>query len=260
MNRAVVRAPRMRSQRIPFACVLCLSWLLIGGGSGTAIAATAAAAATDAQVFAGDALPAPVGTARDDEFGVGSHQPALERRVWMWQWQATPSGVQGAWSDHLLPAPDAAHRNPLRWPLPAEEWRVAQVLLDGRPLEDSAVRALGAWQGFRPSFDALPPNLAASFQPEGDGLGTADDPQHPAIGDLHVAWREWRLLPLSGRVQLDGNVWRLRPAASAAPTVVAAAAADTPPSRHLAWLLAAGVAVLALVLLLLRRRTRPQRR
>ncbi len=219
---------------------------------------------TAAPALASDALPEPVGVARDADFGVGSHHFALQRRVWMWQWQTTPAGVQGSWSEQLLPSPDATHRNPARWPLPAQEWQVQEMRLAGQPIAEGAVRALGAWHALRPSFDALSPNMAATFQPEGDGLGTADDPQHPAIGDLHVAWREWRLPPLAGRVQLDGNEWRLRPAAGITPAV---AVADTPApnasSRHLAWLLGAGagagVAVLALALLL-RRRTRSRRR
>lgn len=198
------------------------------------------------------ALPVPVGTVKDQEFGVTTHHVALQRRVWMWQWQATPAGVRAGWSERLLPSPDARHRNPASWPLPAGEWRASAVEVAGHPLSEAAIRTLGGWQVLRPSFDALPPNIAVTFQPEGDGLGSADDPQHPAIGDLHVAWREWRLLPLVGRVRLVSGRWQPIVAMASPPGPNAAAR-----EGHGAWLAwIAGIGLLGVIGWRLRQRRR----
>ena len=60
-------------------------------------------------------------------------------------------------------------------PLHGREWRAA-VTLEGKPLADALIDRLGQWRDFRPNFSALPGNMAATFQPEGGGLGSADNP------------------------------------------------------------------------------------
>jgi uncharacterized membrane protein YecN with MAPEG domain len=80
-------------------------------------------------------------------------------------------------------------------------------MLDGKPLDRSVIEQLGQWRLFRPNFSALPGNLAATFQPEGDGLGTAENPLAPQVGDLRIGWRELTFPPLEGRVLLRDGVW-----------------------------------------------------
>ena len=148
---------------------------------------------------------------RDPDFRVGTHAFGLERAVEMLQWRATPRGYERAWSrapvDSRNFPPD--RRNPAEWPLPSRRW-LAPATLAGRPVDPAAILALGEWRQFRPGFNRLPANLAATFQPEGDGLGSADDPLAPRVGDLRVRWRELVLPPLQGQLELRGGIWRLK--------------------------------------------------
>jgi uncharacterized membrane protein YecN with MAPEG domain len=69
------------------------------------------------------------------------------------------------------------------------------------------IEQFGQWRQFRPNFSALPGNLAATFQPEGDGLGSAENPLDPQVGDLRIGWRELTLPALQGRVALERGTW-----------------------------------------------------
>lgn len=148
---------------------------------------------------------------RDVDFGVGTHQAALERHVEMYQWTQADGGYRRSWRDTLVDSSGFApgHDNPTSMPLQSREWR-AKVTLDGKPLEDALVARLGQWRSMRPSFSALPGNMAATFQPEGEGLGSADNPLAPKIGDLRITWRELVLPPLDDKLVLghDGR-WTL---------------------------------------------------
>ncbi|HSR65224.1 MAG TPA: TMEM43 family protein [Xanthomonadaceae bacterium] len=150
---------------------------------------------------------------RDLDFGVAARAAGLERRVEMLQWTRTAQGYARAWSDEPIDASRFApgHANPVDWPLPARRWLARSVTLDGRPLDPAVIAALGTWQDIRPSFDALPGNMAATFQPEGDGLGSADNPLDPQVGDLRIRWRALALPPLQGRVVLRDGRWELAP-------------------------------------------------
>jgi MYXO-CTERM domain-containing protein len=53
--------------------------------------------------------------------------------------------------------------------------------------------------------------MAVTFQPEGDGLGSADNPLAPEIGDLRIRWRELVLPSLQGQVRLVAGRWQLGP-------------------------------------------------
>jgi uncharacterized membrane protein YecN with MAPEG domain len=86
-------------------------------------------------------------------------------------------------------------------------WTAQQVTLDDKPVDRSVIEQYGQWRLFRPNFSALPGNLAATFQPEGDGLGSAENPLDPQIGDLRIGWRELTLPPLKGRVSLERGTW-----------------------------------------------------
>ena len=216
------------------------------------------------------AAPQPEAPVRDVEFGVVVRQFGLERRVEMLQWQATPGGYRRIWSDEPIDASrfDAAHANPVDWPLPGRRWLAPSATLDGKPLDPAVIGALGEWQDFRPSFNALPGNMAATFQPEGDGLGSADNPLAPEVGDLRIRWRQLVLPPLQGRVRLVGGRWELAPpdhddVAAVAPSPVPADPAtpspspDAKPGRSATpWWLGGGALVVLLVAAVARRRRR----
>ena len=133
-----------------------------------------------------------------------------------------------------------AYRNPGEFPLQARYWIAGDARLGGKPIDDDVLKEFGRWRDFRPGFSALPANLAATFQPEGDGLGTADNPLEPQVGDLRVHWRVLELPPLAGKVALQGGVWI--PASDA---VAVVASSDTvtdgtsaKPARWWWWLVA----------------------
>lgn len=205
-------------------------------------------------------LPQPEKSPRDAEFGVVSRRFGLERRVEMYQWRAAGQGYEKVWS--ATPIASAAfapgHDNPETLPLAGRRFLAATVTLDGRRLDPEVVARLGEWREFRPNFSALPGNLSATFQPEGDGLGSAENPLDPQIGDLRVTWRELTLPPLDGKVALQGGVWKLQPQAAAQP--VAEAGMPMPPGskRTLGWLIGAGIFLLAILVIitLLRNRRR----
>jgi len=157
--------------------------------------------------------PQPDRTVRDPEFGVRARHLGLERRVAMLQWQRGPGGYAKAWSEALVDSSgfDPGHRNPPAFPLHGRRWLARVVTVDGKPLDPSVLAALGIWRDFRPSFNALPANLAATFQPEGDGLGSADNPLDPQIGDLRIRWRDLDLPPLDDRLVLREGRWQLSP-------------------------------------------------
>lgn len=147
---------------------------------------------------------------RDPDFGVETRHPGLQRHVEMYQWTRDGSGYALAWRGARVDSSGFApgHENPRSMPLREREWR-APVRLDGRRVPDGIVFAQGRWKPFRPNFSALPGNMSATFQPEGDGLGSAENPLAPRVGDLRVTWREFVLPPLAGRLVLRDGEWRL---------------------------------------------------
>ena len=163
------------------------------------------------------AAPVPQGEPRsggellDPDFRVTTRQFGLDRRVEMYQWRVGEDGYRRVWNSALIDSSGFApgHENPPDLPLGSERWWAQDATLDGRPLDVAVLRTLGQWRGFRPGFSRLPANLAATFQPEGDGLGSSENPLDPQIGDLRVSWRELVLPPLAGKVELRGGAWRL---------------------------------------------------
>lgn len=250
-RRAAVRAA------MPLAVAACL-----------AAAASAAMAQAGRQAVGTDpgATPQPASSVRDPDFGVVARHYGLRRDVEMFQW--TPRGDGGyarAWSRDALDSSAFApgHDNP-PFPLRNRQWLAGDVRIDGMPLDPGVLAALGRWVPFRPSFSALPGNLAATFQPEGDGLGTAENPMAPEVGDLRIHWQELRLPPLAGRIELRAGRWVLRagakgpapaPAALAAPAggdVARSAEADGGDGHR--WFAAALLFAAAVSVLLARRR------
>lgn len=209
----------------------------------------------------------------DRDFGVSTRQFGLDRRVEMYQWQrshdiaAQGGGYERVWNAAPIDSArfSPGHVNPTRMPLENKRWWSASATLDGKPLGDEVLRAGGEWRLFRPNFSRLPANLAATFQPEGDGLGSAENPLDPQIGDLRVTWRELRLPPLEGKLELREGVWRMRPEAIAAalnPSPARAhAAADAAKPVDRRWspgwfAVAVGLALVILYRLRKRRRAR----
>ncbi|TKR31088.1 hypothetical protein FCE95_13570 [Luteimonas gilva] len=217
-----------------------------------------AAAAAAQQAPAG--LPQPDKSPRDAEFGVVSRKFGLERRVEMYQWREAEQGYEKVWSAVPIASAGFArgHDNPKDIPLPSRRILPATISIDGKPLDPEAISRLGEWRGFRPNFSALPGNLSATFQPEGDGLGSAENPLDPQIGDLRVTWRELALPALDGRLALEGGVWKLRPQAIDEPVAQAGLPAARVGKGTLGWLIGAGLFVLAIlaIVALMRNRRR----
>lgn len=209
--------------------------------------------------------PRPAETPRDDEFGVATRQLGLQRRVEMYQWRGGARGYERVWSARPIRAGEAGsgHENPGQLPLPARDWRPG-IVLDGHPVDDEVVEQLGRWRVMRPSFTALPVSLAATFQPEGDGLGSAANPLAPEIGDLRITWHELVLPDLAGRVQLRGDAWRLAPTADAGGAgqgidgSVSSAVPGLPAhkSKYTNWFAIASLLLLGLIVLLIARHRR----
>ena len=189
---------------------------------------------------------------RDVEFGVSARHFGLERRVAMLQWKAVAGGHALAWSEEPIDSRGfpAGKANPAEFPLPGRRW-IAPVTLDGKPLSPEAIERFGQWRGFRPNFSALPGNLAATFQPEGDGLGSAENPLEPQVGDLRIEWRELTLPPLADKVELRDGRW-----VPGGDTVPDAAVAQPTSAARGPWLLGGGVLLLALLALAFFRRSR----
>lgn len=202
---------------------------------------------------------------RDRDFGVRSHQFGLERQVEMYQWRASGDGYQRVWNsahiDSSLFAP--GHENPSSMPLESRRWWAEDVTLDGKSVDAQVLRRLGTWQRFRPDFSRLPANLAASFQPEDDGLGSSENPLAPRVGDLRVRWRELVLPPITGKVEWRDGAWRLTREAAVAPAriqplIEISATTDAPLREWWLWMWV-GVALVLLAALWLGARRRRNR-
>lgn len=205
--------------------------------------------------------PVPDKTPRDVEFGVTTRQFGLERRVEMYQWRATGTSYEKTWSSEPIASASFApgHDNPGVFPLASRRILVDRITIDDHPLDPAAVASLGVWRDFRPNFSALPGNLSATFQPEGDGLGSAENPLDPQVGDLRVTWRELMLPPLDGKVALQGGVWTLQPSPDTQPVLSRSHAPGASISKGtLGWLIGAGAFVLLILLIrtLMRKRRR----
>lgn len=222
--------------------------------------------ATAAPVFAQDQAPGPAlppqpaSSTRDPDFGVRARHFGLERQVEMYQWREDGGRYLRQWSRSPVDSSGFApgHSNP-PFPLQGKRWIARDVSVDGIALDPQVLLALGTWQEFRPGFTALPANLAATFQPEGNGLGSAENPLAPEIGDLRIHWLELLLPPLQGRIELRNGRWQLRagtaldPAQSATATQVAA---DAGGKRIPWWIWVGGLVPVLVGVAAFRRRRR----
>lgn len=206
--------------------------------------------------------PQPNRSVRDPEFGVSARHFGLERRVEMYQWQMAGQGYTRVWSEQpidsgaFLPGYD----NP-PFPLQGRRWLARSISIDDKPLDAEVLARLGEWRDFRPGFSALPGNLAVTFQPQGDGLGSAENPLDPRIGDLRIQWRELVLPPLQDKIALRGGRWRLRADAQAITIANASTlpAQAMPQPRRAPWLFGGGALVVLVVALAAHRRRRKNR-
>ncbi len=210
-----------------------------------------------------DGVPQPGKPLRDREFGVSTRQFGLEREVEMYQWRAGDDGYQAVWNSARIDSSQFApgHENPPAVPLDSRRWWAEGATLDGKPIDPEVLRGLGTWRRFRPDFSRLPANLAASFQPEGDGLGSSENPLAPQVGDLRVHWRELVLPALAGKTELRDGAWHLTPDAAVAPArlepmIDIAGIPELPVREWWPWLAAAIAGLTGLWLLVRRRRPR----
>lgn len=210
-----------------------------------------------------EGVPQPGKPLQDGEFGVSTRHFGLEREVEMYQWRADGDGYQTVWNGARIDSSQftPGHDNPPAVPLESRRWWAKGSTLDGHPLDPQVLRLLGTWQRFRPNFSRLPANLAASFQPEGDGLGSSENPLAPQVGDVRVHWRELVLPTLTDKVQLRDGVWRLTAQAALAgpgpgPVIGIPAMPEIPAQEWWPWLAAPAAVLVGLWLLALRRRKR----
>lgn len=191
-----------------------------------------------------EGFPDPGDALVDPDFKVSSRQFGLDRRVEMYQWRTTERGYERVWHGAPIDSSGfaAGHENPPELQLDNRRWWAEAPTLDGMPLEPAVLRSLGEWRVLRPNFARLPANLAASFQPEGEGLGSAENPLDPQIGDLRVNWRELVLPSLAGKVVLRDGTWRL--ANDPDPNPLPAPVASEPGHAQRVWPFVAGGLVL----------------
>lgn len=241
----------VRVQATEMKCGLLVLALLLGS-SGAAVAQPVP-----------EGTPRPGKPVRDRDFGVTTRQFGLERQVEMYQWRASGDAYRPVWNSARIDSSSFApgYANPPAMPLEGQRWWAEDVTLDGKPLDPQVLRKLGTWQGFRPDFSRLPANLAASFQPEDDGLGSSENPLAPQVGDVRVRWRQLVLPALAGKLELRGGVWTLTREAAVAPPriqplIEISDPADVPPREWWLWLGAGLVVLVGLWLLARRRRNR----
>ncbi len=246
--------------------VACLAAMLASFGA-AAVPTLATDTGTGVPVLEEGATPTAQATLEDRDFGVRTRALGLDRQVEMYQWRAAGDGYEAVWNSALIDSSgfDDAHRNP-PMPLDTQRWWAKDATLAGYPVDVEVLRALGEWRTFRPGFSRLPLNMAATFQPDGDGLGSAENPLHPQVGDLRIRWRELVLPPLQGRVAFRDGAWRLRrsaapgtrpPGGATAATIDAANPSSPPEPAAWNWTWAlVGLAALVVLLLLRWRRKR----
>lgn len=135
--------------------------------------------------------------AYDAQFNVSANALALVRNVEMFQWHVAvdDEGVyEQDWIGHPVDsaafAQPAGHANPGAFPFGAERFESTDVHVGGFKLGPKLVHDVPGIEDFKPDLDALPANMAATFQVYDGALVTSANPGHPQIGDLRVSWQQ----------------------------------------------------------------------
>ena len=198
---------------------------------------------------------------KDQQFGVVSRESGLRRQVSMLQWEKIGNVYRQVWKETLVDssAYDELHRNPEAMPLANQQWD-AKASLNGVQLSTDIIETLGTWKSFRPNFSALPGNMSATFQPEGEGLGTAENPTQPEVGDLRIVWSQRVLPEMTGKLRLVNGAWVMnpisKPAAKPDSNITTTNTATESNSRWLYFWLGVGLMLIALIARILLRRKR----
>ena len=148
---------------------------------------------------------------KDPELRVESRKLGLRRTVEMLQWDRQNGEYVKVWSDSPVPDVgfDARHKNPQMPSLRNAVWLAGDATIDGIPVEDSVLMALGQWISIRPSFRRVPYRWSLRFEPDGDGLSDSDNPLEPKVGDVRLTWSEMFVPTLERQVVLANGVWQL---------------------------------------------------
>ncbi|MEO6968751.1 MAG: TMEM43 family protein [Rhodanobacteraceae bacterium] len=151
---------------------------------------------SDGQLVFVTGAPQIVAPARDPQFNVGARTPSLIRKVEMFQWHeiGTEHDYELDWVDHPVDSskftqPDG-HQNPDAFPFEGVRFDSPDVRVQSFRLTRELVRAIPGVEPYTPDLRALPPNMAATFQPYEDALVTSADPTSPHLGDLRVSWQQ----------------------------------------------------------------------
>ncbi|MBS0464569.1 MAG: hypothetical protein JSS03_06210 [Proteobacteria bacterium] len=186
----------------------------------------------------------------DPMFGQRVRALGLERSVRMWQWQRRADGKGGyeaVWSDRSLrnEGADAAHTNPMRFPIDGARWWSPDARLEQHPVAAQVLTAVATqadaksmWIPVKPDMARVPANLAATFQADGDGLTTSQDPAHRQIGDMQVQWRALVAAPAPSGLRLVDGRWQLprsAPVTAVAASSTAARSTAPPPVGRRTW-------------------------
>lgn len=223
-------------------CLLA-AWLVL---SSWAVAASGPVA--EAEAVSG--IPQVAEPVEDPDFGVRADALGLRREVQMWQWQRDGEGFNGTWSAEPIDASDfpSDHANPGEPSYGSARWFAGQARLGGRRLAPELLASLSGWEPLpaTQAAAALPPNLAAVFQPDGEWLSSSADPGQPHIGDLRIRWQRLPNGPVHGELVAEGQRWvAAGPGAGLARGEPRASSADDPlpglpgrdaPGAGLGWL------------------------
>lgn len=151
---------------------------------------------SDGQLVFASGAPQIVMPARDPQFNVSTQAPSLIRKVEMFQWHEIGVGhdYELDWVDHPVDSskfaqPDG-HENPGTFPFDGARFDSPDVRVQGFKLAPELVRAIPGVEPYTPDLRALPPNMAATFQPQEGRLTTSADPKSPRLGDLRVSWQQ----------------------------------------------------------------------
>lgn len=157
--------------------------------------------------------PKVVEAPRDAAFNLHANTPLLMRHAEMFQWREIRIGgsvhYELDWVDHLIDASHfeqpGGHANPAKFPIENREFPAGLVRLGGFRLSAQLERALPGFQPVAPNLQALPANMAASFERYRNYLVTSSHPGEPQWGDVRVSWSETPLQQVTVFARIDGD-------------------------------------------------------